>query len=147
MSNPGVAAVIELKPILDVREIPPCASKLRQALPSLLALVREVAAPVEPKVLDYLRQGMVCGVYNDPRLMYDVLSPGKRLEPDANLLLTDGIWLWPKALVSYVATYHLQLPAEFIAHAEQNAWRIDPSAISLRELSSDAFDAVLEKVS
>jgi hypothetical protein len=134
--------VIQLKPIIDVREIPPCASRLRQALPSIRTLIRESAAPDEAKVLDYLRQGVVCGVYNDPRLMHDVLTPGHRLDPDANLLFTDGVWLWPKGLLYYLARYHLEFPAAFLGHAKHNGWRIEPAAIDLQAVNADAFDAI-----
>jgi hypothetical protein len=134
--------VIQLKPIIDVREIPPCASRLRHSLPSIRSLARESAAPDEAKVLDYLRQGVICGVYNDPRLMHDLFTPGNRLDPDANLLLSDGVWLWPKVLLYYLARYHLELPAAFIEHAKQNDWRIEPSAIALQQLNADAFDAI-----
>lgn len=68
----GNSNVIQLKPIIDVREIPPCASRSRQGLPSVRTLVRESAAPDEGTILNYLRQGVTCGVFNDPRLIYDV---------------------------------------------------------------------------
>jgi hypothetical protein len=134
--------VIQLQSIIDVREIPPCASRQRQTLPSIRSMVRETAAPDEVMMLGYLRQGVPCGVYNDPRLLHDVLTPGNRLDPDANLLLTDGVWIWPKALVHYLHNYHIKLPTTFLSHARQNGWRIEPSAIDLQEVNADAFDAI-----
>jgi hypothetical protein len=141
----------DLRPILPVRELPPACSKLRQALPSL----REYAAPgpgdQERAVVDYLRQGVVCGVYPDRGLLYDVLQPGQRIEampPSAggeglqpNLILTDGAWVWPAALAYYVQAYHLRLPAAFLQHAERQGWRIDPAWVGNLQLNWDAFDA------
>jgi len=133
--------MIRLQPIIDVRELPPACSKLRQALPSLRSLVRQDAEPNEAKLLAYLRQGVVCGVYNDRGMVYDVLAARTPLDPDANLLLTDGTWIWPKALLHYLCEYHIRLPAALVEHAQGHDWQIDSSAIRLERLSTEAFDA------
>lgn len=140
-----------LKPIINVRELPPACAKLRQSLPSLNDLVRDAPGPHEADVLAYLRQGMVCGVYNDRGLLSDVLNPRRRIDGlpaeegtaplQPNLLLTDGVWVWPGALVFYLATYHLRLPDEFLAHAARAGWKVDPTAAQNHALNWEAFDA------
>src|SRR4051794_28734381 len=110
----------ELEPVIRVRELPPVCCSQRQYLPSLRDLTSLTARIDEPRVLSYLDQGVDCGLYNDPGLMYDVLRPGTRIdftpphgiipEPQRaypNLMLTDGTWVWPGALIYYVAVYHL----------------------------------------
>lgn len=147
-----------LEPVISVRELPPARSRLRQHLPSLRELVRPTAAPEEPALLSYLDQGVVCGIYNDRGLLFDVLQPEQRLDVAsqhdprlsalgvrAGLLLTDGRWVWPGVLPYYVAVYHLQLPARFLQFGEQQHWKIDPAAIKPDELNWDAYDAVAEE--
>jgi hypothetical protein len=143
-----------LQAIINVREIPPACSQWRQRLPSLRDYVSTTPSREEEKILGYLSQGVVCGIYNDRGMLFDVLQPGRRLEnlgsgakragssPPPNLILTDGTWLWPGALWYYVAAYHLQLPATFVQHAEGHQWRIDPAAVRVEELQWDAFDEV-----
>jgi hypothetical protein len=100
-----------------------------------------------------LSQGVVCGVYFDPGLLYDVLQPGqpievRRTDGDAregrcvqpNLILTDGTWIWPGALLYYVEEYHLQLPSTFLQYAERCQWRVDPASVQVEALNWDAFD-------
>jgi hypothetical protein len=104
-------------------------------------------------ILAYLAQGVLCGLCYDKGMLYDVLQPTRRIPPSPipgetgnvqvihpNVLLTDGVWLWPGALLYYVQEYHLDLPREFIHHAESHQWKIDPSTIPVGELNSDAFE-------
>jgi hypothetical protein len=103
-------------------------------------------------LLSYLGQGVVCGIFHDKGLLYDVLQPGRAIDTTSvsqtgeippippNVLLTDGVWLWPGALLYYVREYHLRPPAEFVQHAEAHQWRIDPATIHTEELELDAFD-------
>ncbi len=151
----GQNAMKILQPILDVREIPPACAKLRQRLPSLQDYIGSTPHPHEKAVLEYLGQGVPCGVYNDRGLLFDVLQPlrhleiscvdapvlkGRRIQP--NLILTDGVWFWPGVLLYYLQEYHLRLPEAFLEHAERQHWRIEPGAVSVVELNWDAFDAV-----
>jgi hypothetical protein len=131
-----------LRPVIDVREIPPAYSQLRSKLPSLRSYISSAPAPDEQSALAYLGQGVLCGLCFDPGMLRDVLQPSRRIDVigiGPNMLLTDGDWLWPGALLYYVQEYHLRLPQEFIHHAESNQWRIDPSAVTVEELNLDAF--------
>jgi hypothetical protein len=145
-----------LQPILQVRELPPACASQRQELPSLCEFVADIPGPHEAAILSYLAQGVECGIYNDPGFLYDVLQPGVKLDfaplrnfigPDTtlypHLLMTDGTWVWPGALLYYLATYHLRLPDAFVDDAARRNWRIDPSTIDVLDLNWDAFDAVL----
>ncbi|HEV3258231.1 MAG TPA: hypothetical protein VG013_15215 [Gemmataceae bacterium] len=145
--------MIKLQPIIMVRELPPACSRQRQHLPSIRELIAPTPSVHAPAILSYLGQGVVCGIYNDRGMLYDVLRSGQRIESHTsggngnrtiqpNLVLTDGIWVWPGALLYYVAIYHIQLPERFLRDAESHQWRIDPSTIDLEELSWDAFDAI-----
>ena len=59
-------------------------------------------------------------------------------------MLTDGTWVWPGALLYYVASYHVRLPERFRSHAAASNWRIDPASLNPEELDWDAFDAIQE---
>jgi hypothetical protein len=144
-----------LEPVILVRELPPARSPLRQQLPSIRELVATSPAPEEPAILSYLAQGVVCGIYNDPGLVFDVLQPGRRLDAvsehdprlsglatQPGLVLTDGAWVWPGVLPYYVARYHLRLPPRFVQFAQAHEWKIDPSAIKPEDVSWDAYDAI-----
>jgi len=141
-----------LRPVVDVREIPPACRELRRELPSLRDYASDSPGLEEQSLLAYLGQGVVCGIYSDPGLLFDVLHPGRRIEPlllqqgeqqrtiHPNVILTDGDWLWPGALLYYLEQYHLRLPEDFLRHARQRTWRIDPGAISLADADWEAFD-------
>jgi hypothetical protein len=147
-----------LKPVLDVRELPPSMRKLRQSLPSLSEFTSPTPSPAEQNVLSYLSQGVCCGMYGDPLLARDVLKPNERASmtapsgPDGEriglqLTYTDGTWVWWGALLYYVEKYHLRLPKTFLDHAERNGWRIDRSSIDLSRLDDSALDAAVAPVS
>jgi hypothetical protein len=72
--------MVALEPVISVRELPPARSRLRQHLPSIRELVSEVPFAQEAALLSYLSQGVVCGVYNDRGLLFDVLQPGRRID-------------------------------------------------------------------
>jgi len=144
-----------LEPVISVRELPPVCRRQRQYLPSLLQQVSDTPQPDEPLLLSYLGQGVDCGIYNDPGLLYDVLEPGKRIDETVfrefvreprrrhpHVMLTDGTWVWPGALLHYVTRYHLRLPEQFRTHAAASGWRIDPTSADGEELNWDAFDAI-----
>jgi hypothetical protein len=148
-----------LEPVILVRELPPARARLRQELPSIRELVAAEPAPEEPAVLSYLAQGIVCGVYNDPGLLLDVLQPGRRLDDacqqhprlsalalQPSLMLTDGVWVWPGVLPYYVAVYHLRLPSRFLQFARDRQWKVDASAVKPEDMSWDAYDAVADSV-
>ena len=102
--------------------------------------------PRENQILAYLRQGIACAVYPDPRMSRDVFDPSVRIEtppdePGAGVLYTDGEWIWAGVTGYYVGRYHVRLPEEFVAHAEASGWRIDPSGVDPMELDCDAFAA------
>lgn len=147
-----------LKPILDVRDLPPSMRKLRQDLPSLSEFTSPPPSPVEEKVLSYLGQGVCCGMYGDPLLARDVLEPtepasitlpagpsGEQMGPQ--LTYTDGTWVWWGALLYYVEKYHLRLPKAFLDHAERNGWWIDRSSIDLSRMDDSSLDAAVAPVS
>ena len=107
--------------------------------------------------MSYLAQGVVCGIYNDRGLMFDVLQPGQRLDVvsrddqrssalgvQPGMVLTDGTWVWPGVLPYYVAVYHLRLPECFLQFAAKQQWKIDLSAVKPDELNWDAYDAIAD---
>lgn len=148
-----------LAPVISVRELPPVCRGRRQYLPSLVDQVSDAPQADESLLLAYLGQGVDCGIYNDPGMMFDVLWPGKRIDdtafrefvPDSrrrhpHIMLTDGTWVWPGALLYYVSSYHVRLPERFCRHAAASGWKIDPASMNLEELDWEAFDAIREPV-
>ena len=146
-----------LEPVISVRELPPAYRSQRQYLPSLVDQVSDAPQVDESLLLSYLGQGVDCGIYNDPGLLFDILRPGERVDdagfrefvPDPqrrhpHIMLTDGTWVWPGALLYYVSTYHVRLPERFRSHAAASGWKIDPASMNLEELDWDAFDAIRE---
>ena len=120
-----------LEPVILVRELPPVCRSQRQYLPSLRELISDTPQTDESRILSYLGQGVDCGIYNDPGMVFDVLQPGKRIDGSVflefvqdsrrrypHIMLTDGSWVWPGVLLYYVAVYHLSLPERFLRHAD-----------------------------
>ena len=145
----------DLVPAILVRELPPVCASRRPYLPSLRDLVSATPRPDESRILSYLGQGVDCGIYNDPGMLFDVLQPGLRIDTSVfgeliperrrrhpHIMLTDGIWVWPGALLYYVSAYHVQLPESFLRRAAQARWTIDPATFDREELNWDAFDAI-----
>ena len=145
----------DLESVIQVREIPPVCRSQRPYLPSLRDLVSGTPRAEESRVLSYLGQGVDCGLFNDPGMLFDVLQPGTRIEmfvfdefiPERrnrhpHVMLTDGVWVWPAALLYYVSRYHIQLPEAFLRHAAHARWMIDAATIHREELNWDAFDAI-----
>lgn len=148
-----------LEPVISVRELPPACRSRRQHLPSLADQVTDAPPADESLLLSYLGQGIDCGIYNDPGLLFDVLRPGERIGdavfreyvPDSrrrhpHIMLTDGTWVWPGALLYYVSAYHVRLPERFRSHAAASGWKIDPASMNPEELDWDAFDSIPEPV-
>jgi hypothetical protein len=91
------------------------------AAPLLRDAVRSVARPDEARIVAYLKAGV--GLAGVGKYVGDVLNPSARFAVSPSLL-TDGVWLWRADLPYYVATYHVELPDEFVAHMRRNAWAV-----------------------
>jgi hypothetical protein len=89
--------------------------------PSLREAVRPNAHPEEERIVAYLKAGV--GLAGVGKYVGDVLNPAARFAVSPSLL-TDGVWLWRADLPYYVATYHVELPDEFVAHMRQNGWAV-----------------------
>ena len=146
--------MVTLKPVLSVREIPPVLRVKRDYFPSIHDYIAEAPISDEQHLLTYLRQGVVCDVHYDSGLCRDVINPPTKI-PDVgvnytdempsvqpNALMTDGVWLWPAALIYYVEKYHVQLDADFLTHAQQSNWRIDRATILPTTVNTEWFDRV-----
>jgi hypothetical protein len=144
-----------LEPLILVRELPPACARQRHYLPSIRELISITPHPREAQILSYLSQGVDCGICNDPGMLYDVLQPGTRIDfsrvrqvlpqlpsLQPHLMMTDGSWVWPGAVLYYLAAYHIRLPERFLHQAEKCQWKIDPGPLQREELNWDAFDAI-----
>jgi len=102
-----------------------------------------------------MAEGVCCGMYGDPLLGRDVFKrddsietalpeglDGMKIGPQSSY--TDGIWVWWGALMYYIAKYHVQLPEEFVRHAEQSRWHIDSAKIDISELDDSLLDDVAQ---
>lgn len=133
-----------LRPVLLVRDLPSSWRESRHGFPCLSEFASSDPHPEEGKIVTYLRQGEVIGLYPDRSLSLDVLSPPGRLgaEERVTAIQSDGVWAWWGALAYYVERYHVRLPEEFIQHAEANGWRIAPGSSEEPDLSE--FEAMDE---
>jgi hypothetical protein len=89
--------------------------------PSIRDAVRPTAHPEEARIVAYLKAGI--GLAGVGKLVGDVLNPAAQFAVSPSLL-TDGVWLWRADLPYYVATYHVELPDEFVAHIQRNGWSV-----------------------
>jgi len=91
----------------------------KSSLPSLRDGVRSSAHSDAARIVSYLKAGV--GLAGVGMYVGDVLNPAARFAVSPSLL-TDGVWLWRADLPYYVATYHVELPDELIAHMSRNGW-------------------------
>ncbi len=91
-------------------------------LPSIRSALRDIAHPHEEQIVEYLRIGVALAGIG--RYVEDVLNPNARIPSLTPSPRTDGVWVWREDLSYYVATYHVELPAEFMLHMQQNSWVI-----------------------
>lgn len=97
--------------------------------PSLYDAVQREGHPDEPKILGYLRAGVIAIVV--PMVAGNILHPemDKRVSVP---ILTDGVWAWPNDLQLYVETDHVTLPVLFVRHMMENDWKVpDRSSMAL----------------
>jgi len=90
-------------------------------LPSLRDTIRPVAHPDAERIAAYLKAGV--GLAGVGCYVGDVLNPSARFAISPGLL-TDGVWLWRADLPYYVATYHVELPDEFVTRMRRNSWAV-----------------------
>ena len=137
-----------LKPVLSVREVPPAAFQLQQGLPSIRDFMGSEPRSFESELLDYLQQGITCGLSLDSGLSYDVIDRTKCIDKvssgltgDAKFsqgeVLTDGVWYWYAVLIYYVREYHIKVSSDFLIHASDKQWIIDCKKVDLRNLIWD----------
>jgi hypothetical protein len=89
------------------------------------------------RVLRYLQDGhdLIDVMGAEP----DVLGSGQHLAGGASIM-TDGEWIWREDLRFYVATYHVQLPDDFLASIRANDYQVPDLPIeNLRAASKEAI--------
>jgi hypothetical protein len=89
--------------------------------PSIREAVRDQPHPDEPRILSYIRAGYRTIAGAGCFHMTDPVNP-ELVAPFASTLHTDGTYVWPGNLGYFVEKYHVELPAEFIAHMRANNW-------------------------
>lgn len=104
--------------------------------PSLLEAERRTRDD-EAAIVRYLAESPVLAVSGS--VVHDILDPQHPVA-GRNAVRTDGSWIWPDDLAYYVATYHVDLPAEFIEHGTQAHWAVRTlSQAELEELEQEMF--------
>jgi hypothetical protein len=87
--------------------------------PSLVECRRDMAQPDEARVASYLGSAAILAATGSS--VDDYFNPANKAV--ARLMVaTDGTWQWPLDLGYYVREYHVELPAEFVAHMRQRSW-------------------------
>jgi hypothetical protein len=89
--------------------------------PSLRDAVRAWAREDEGGIVAYLRGCPV--LIASPGRAKDVLDPGGG-RAGTGSVKTDGVWAWPDDLPHYVERYHVELPAEFLAHISARKYQV-----------------------
>lgn len=92
---------------------------------------RSAPRPDEEIIVNYLQQAPV--LIASPGMVRDVLAPEIGYIGSLSFH-SDGVWCWPSDLAHYVARYHIELPAAFLAHGAARQWRhvlFDASAVRL----------------
>ena len=81
------------------------------------------------KIINYLQKAMVYSISfgTSPNRFFR----GPNMIGDSEY--TDGTWVWPSGLASYVELYHIRLPDEFIQHLQQQQFKpcVDDNTIDL----------------
>lgn len=93
---------------------------------SIRDAVRSAGEPDEGRIVEYLRRGT--GLWSEMSAGPDVLDPEGPVLTGTGSLRTDGTWLWREDLRYYLSTYHLALPAEFLAHVRRLGYAPPPVA-------------------
>jgi hypothetical protein len=97
--------------------------ELQQGLPDgpgLRESCRATAQPDEAMIAGYLEAGAV--IRSAGARVDDVLDPA-RTSVASMYLVTDGTWVWPLELAYYIREYHVELPADFVAHMRAQSWK------------------------
>ena len=87
---------------------------------SLASARRDVAAPFEADLLNYLRSAT--GVAFCPSARYDWFDPAICITDGGWDILCDGVWYWPSTLAYYLDTYHVEVPADLVSRARKRSW-------------------------
>jgi hypothetical protein len=96
---------------------------------SLHESITSTALSFEEQLISYLRTASVLAA--TPSVALDIVDPSRITDPPH--LMTDGVWLWPLDLASYVERYHLTLPPDFIEHLRLQDWK--PRELNVDDLS------------
>jgi hypothetical protein len=83
----------------------------------------------EDRIAEYLRRGsIVLALMEHTR---DLIGP-RFATPGGSAILTDGIYFWRMDTASYVETYHVKLPHDFLVHGRSRGWT--PTTLSETEM-------------
>jgi len=100
--------------------------------------IQNIGIEDREKIISYLKSGQM--ILFRPQIVADVLSE-KEEWIGSTSIYSDGVWLWKDYLVHYLEKYNIQIPPEFILHAERNNWQ-SPKISSERE--EKITDEILE---
>jgi hypothetical protein len=88
--------------------------------PSLQDCRRVEGCPDEGIIARYLESGESLAVRVSP--VRDYFDATRKAAPHL-AIMTDGAWAWPSDLAYYLRQYHVELPADFVAHMRQHSFR------------------------
>lgn len=88
--------------------------------PSLQGCRREEGDPDEGMVASYLESGQTLAVRVSS--VHDYFDATRKAASHL-AIMTDGTWAWPCDLAYYLREYHVELPADFVAHMRQCSFR------------------------
>jgi hypothetical protein len=98
--------------------------------PTLSESRRGEAQPDEALIVRYLESAPFLAVTGS--FVDDYLNPANKAVARL-MIMTDGAWRWPRDLAYYVREYHVQPPADFVAHMRQRSW--EPPALTPDDLA------------
>ncbi|TQF04182.1 hypothetical protein E6W39_20545 [Kitasatospora acidiphila] len=110
------------------------------ALGSIAEFTRRGPAGSEEELVTYLGAGHRLRSFMG--VVGDVLGSDQRLLGGEDIR-TDGEWVWRDDLSSYLRTYHVELPAEFVEHARSVGFTVPAVPRHRLVESADSVRALL----
>lgn len=86
----------------------------------------ELSLNLRKKIADYLESGEI--LFSFLEILTCKFGCPVNHPVIYNRSLTDGVWVWPYEMIHFISQHSVDLPEEFVAHIENNAFVISMSS-------------------